>query len=148
MALSLLSQCRFMSLNEAAVASSSESDDNFECRVEVRNLAPKDYQIHIYGSCEFFYSDGSTSRDDQLNNHYYGDTIRWKSKDKTSCVEKIVLAIIAKSPLFADEGKYALTEKAKPDECILEAGWDFGKRRSIGKDSSSLQDLLVLTVRT
>ncbi len=115
-----------------------------QCRIEIENRAPKEWEVYIYGGCEFLYSDGSTSRDNQLRRHYTGNTIRWQSNSSTKCVQRVSIALIAKSHHYPDEGKYALADEVPSDQCIIERGWYFGKNKSVGVNSQDFEGRFIL----
>jgi hypothetical protein len=115
-----------------------------QCRIEIENRAPSEWEVYIYGACEFVFSDGSTTRDNQLRRHYTGDTVRWQSNSSTKCVQRVNIALIAKSHRYPDEGKYALADEVPSDQCIIERGWYFGKNKSIGVDDQNFEGRFIL----
>ena len=57
------------------------------------------------------------------------------------------MAIEAKSDKYGGSGTFGKAQKAEPNKCIQECGWDFGKRREIANDAKGWTARLDLTQR-
>ncbi|WP_271765451.1 hypothetical protein [Aquimarina algiphila] len=112
--------------------------------VEIANVSPASYNVYIYGACEFVYSDGSTYQDNKLGRVYRGSSIIWKSNSDTKCVERINMAIIAKSDTHPGIGRYPLADQAPAGQCIIERGWYFGETKNVKSGAKELQQMFCL----
>ncbi|ODN65445.1 hypothetical protein [Methylophaga muralis] len=119
-------------------------NDN-EATVEILNDTPRNWEVYIYGVCEFVFDDGTKVIDRQLGKHYRGDSVKWRSNKPLKCCTRVNVALIAKSHQHPGEGKYAIADEAPADQCIIQRGWKFGTQKNVEKGTESFENKFSLS---